>query len=58
MVGEGGFSNESGGPDVEVGVNQVVRVDLTLQVGASTQTLEVTGKPPLLQDRDLLAGDD
>src|SRR5206468_1995400 len=36
-------------PDVEVGINQVVRVDLTLQVGATTQTLEVTGAPPLVQ---------
>src|SRR6059036_694438 len=36
-------------PDVEVGVNQVVRVDLALQVGATTQTLEVTGAPPLVQ---------
>src|SRR5712692_1039302 len=36
-------------PGVEVGVNQVVRLDLTLQVGATTQTLEVTGAPPLLQ---------
>src|SRR5438552_3398192 len=36
-------------PDVEVGVNQVVRVDLTLQVGATTQTVEVRGAPPLVQ---------
>src|SRR2546422_8314625 len=36
-------------PDVEVGVNQVVRVDLALQVGATTQTLEVRGAPPLVQ---------
>ena len=36
-------------PDVEVGVNQVVRVDLILQVGATTQTVEVTGAPPLVQ---------
>ena len=36
-------------PGVEVGVNQVVRVDLTLQVGTTTQTLEVTGTPPLVQ---------
>ncbi|PYV28841.1 MAG: hypothetical protein DMG27_00050 [Acidobacteria bacterium] len=36
-------------PGVEVGVNQVVRVDLTLQVGATTQTVEVTGAPPLVQ---------
>src|SRR3989454_1138770 len=36
-------------PDVEVGVNQVVRVDLALQVGATTQTVEVKGAPPLVQ---------
>ncbi|MFB3921937.1 MAG: carboxypeptidase regulatory-like domain-containing protein [Terriglobia bacterium] len=35
--------------NVEVGVNQVVRVDLTLQVGSTTQTVEVTGAPPLVQ---------
>src|SRR5439155_3065060 len=36
-------------PDVEVGVNQVARVDLAFQVGATTQTVEVTGAPPLVQ---------
>ena len=36
-------------PRVEVGVNQVVRVDLALHVGKSSQTVEVTGAPPLLQ---------
>lgn len=35
--------------NVEVGVNQVVRVDLVLQVGAVTQVVEVTGAPPLVQ---------
>jgi len=35
--------------NVDVGVNQVVRVDLALQVGAMTQTVEVTGAPPLIQ---------
>src|SRR5438045_5979515 len=34
---------------VEVGVNQVVRVNLKLQVGAVTESVEVTGAPPLLQ---------
>src|SRR5438105_5336302 len=34
---------------VEVGVNQVVRVDLNLQVGAATEVVEVTGTAPLLQ---------
>src|SRR3989449_1913887 len=36
-------------PSVEVGVNQVVRVNLRLQVGAVTQTVEVTSAPPLVQ---------
>ena len=35
--------------NVEVGVNLVVRVDMVLQVGATTQTVEVTGAPPLIQ---------
>src|SRR5438874_8366277 len=35
--------------NVEVGVNQVVRVDLTLQVGSATESVEVTGTAPLLQ---------
>ena len=36
-------------PKVDVEVNQVVRVDLVLQVGAVTQTVEVTAAPPLVQ---------
>jgi len=36
-------------PGVEVGVNQVVRVDLNLQVGATTESVEVSGIVPLLQ---------
>src|SRR5437773_12146682 len=36
-------------PNVEVGVNQVVRVDLNLQVGATTESVEVSGVVPLLQ---------
>jgi hypothetical protein len=35
--------------NVEVGVNQVVRVDLTLKVGSATETVEVTEAAPLLQ---------
>src|SRR5213592_3103621 len=35
--------------NLEVGVNQVVRVDLVLQVGEIRQTVEITGAPPLLQ---------
>jgi hypothetical protein len=35
--------------NVEVTVNQVVRVDLVLQVGALTQIVEVNAAPPLVQ---------
>ena len=35
--------------NVEVPVNEVVRIDLALQVGAMTQTVEVTGASPLIQ---------
>jgi len=35
--------------NVEVGVNQVVRVNLTLQVGEVRQVVEINGAPPLLQ---------
>ena len=36
-------------PSVEVGVNQVARVDLMLKVGSSTETIQVTAAAPLLQ---------
>ncbi len=36
-------------PGVQVGVNQIVRVDLTLRLGAVTDTIEVSTAPPLLQ---------
>jgi hypothetical protein len=36
-------------PTVEVGVNDVVRVDLVLRVGIATQVVEVTGAAPLIQ---------
>src|ERR1700746_1993820 len=36
-------------PEVIVEVGQVVRIDLPLQVGEVTQTVEVTGETPLLQ---------
>ena len=36
-------------PSVEVGVNQVLRVDLSLQVGGANEVVEVTGVVPLLQ---------
>ena len=35
--------------NIDVGVNQVVRVDLTLKVGAASETVEVTSAVPLLQ---------
>src|SRR6202045_3378913 len=35
--------------DVIVDVEQTVRIDLTLQVGEASQTIEVTGETPLLQ---------
>ncbi len=35
--------------DIDVGVNQVVRVDLALKVGAASETVEVTSAAPLLQ---------
>jgi hypothetical protein len=35
--------------NIDVGVNQVVRVDLTLKVGAASETVEVTSAAPLLQ---------
>jgi len=35
--------------NVDVGIGQVVKVDAGLKVGVVTQTVEVTGAPPLLQ---------
>src|SRR5580704_17888065 len=35
--------------NVDVGIGQVVRVDVALKVGVVTQTVEVTDAPPLLQ---------
>ena len=34
--------------DVAVDLNQVLGVDITLQVGGSTETVEVTGQPPVV----------
>src|SRR6202162_4694973 len=36
-------------PDIIVEVGQSARIDLTMQVGDVTQTVEVTGETPLLQ---------
>lgn len=47
-VEKNGFQSSLEG-DVEVGVNQVVRVDLTLKVGSASETVEVTSAAPLLQ---------
>jgi hypothetical protein len=42
-----GFTRtELGG--VQVGVNQVVRLDIELKVGSASQTVEVTAAPPIL----------
>jgi Carboxypeptidase regulatory-like domain len=35
-------------PGVQVGVNQVVRIDLELNVGSASQTVEVSAAPPIL----------
>ncbi len=34
---------------VDVAINQIVRVDFAMKLGATSQTVEVTGAPPLLQ---------
>ncbi len=34
--------------DIGVDLNQVVGVDITLQVGATSETVEVTGRPPVI----------
>jgi Carboxypeptidase regulatory-like domain len=34
--------------DIGVNLNQVVGVDITLQVGATSETVEVTGQPPVI----------
>ena len=34
---------------VDVAINQTVRVDFAMKLGATSQTVEVTGAPPLLQ---------
>jgi hypothetical protein len=34
--------------DIAVDLNQVLGVDITLQVGGSTETVEVTGQPPVV----------
>src|SRR5437868_4559573 len=43
-----GFKKESR-PDVRLDVNSSVRVDMTMQAGAVTETVEVTGAIPLLK---------
>lgn len=43
-----GFQN-SIEPSVDVGVNQVVRVDISMKLGSASETVEVTSAAPLLQ---------
>src|SRR6202007_1009355 len=35
--------------NVDVGVNQTARVDIALQIGSATESVQVTTAPPLLQ---------
>ena len=50
-----GFRGQSQG-NIILDVNQHVTVDVSLQVGATTQTVEVTGQAPLLQAQDAATG--
>jgi hypothetical protein len=50
-----GFATASK-PAFELQMNQVARVDFELQVGVMTQTVEVTGAPPLLQTDTMQRG--
>ncbi len=43
-------------PAFDLQMNQVARVDMQLSVGATTQTVEVTSAPPLLQTDTLQVG--
>lgn len=43
-------------PGLVLRVNDRLRVDLVLEVGQVTETVEVTGAPPLLQTEDATAG--
>lgn len=43
-------------PAFDLQMNQVARVDFELKVGAQTQTVEVTGAPPLLQTDTMQRG--
>jgi hypothetical protein len=43
-------------PSVTVRVNDRLRIDLTLQIGAVTETVEVHDSTPLLQTEDAIAG--
>ncbi len=55
-VDAAGFSKAVTG-DVSLLVNQTARVDLTLKVGESTQTVEVTGAAPVIQTDSSSLGD-
>ena len=43
--------------DIVLDVQQTIRVDFTLQVGSVTETMEVSGAPPLLETESASLGD-
>src|SRR5262249_36848491 len=43
-------------PSITVRVNDRLRIDMTLQIGAVTETVEVHDSTPLLQTEDAIAG--
>ena len=51
-----GFATLVRQPDVEVRVNDRLRIDLALQVGEVNQTVAVHGAAPLLQTEDATEG--
>jgi hypothetical protein len=51
-----GFGTLVRQPDVEVRVNDRLRIDLALQVGEVSQTVAVHGSAPLLQTEDATEG--
>lgn len=51
-----GFKKASVG-NLQLQVNQIVRVDVRLEIGEATQTVEVTGAAPILQTESTQTGD-
>src|SRR3954447_10777234 len=43
-------------PGIEVRVNDRLRVDMTLEIGSTSETVTVVGQVPLLQTEDTTAG--